>query len=216
MASSSLRSSLNHGLCSELTLSILPTFIAFLNTATMVLESLHDTDGFNDVGLENLKRLMALQDEYISNLNRITSSTMRTDREYIQAPDLNLQAFEVQPKFLSMYSYLAILAEKLLCDRKVSDDSEVERYYFLISTGFIEDMVIMPLSSIYGQRNKLAVVSIGQELQFDIVNSVPMLVHEISHYAGNDRRKRGVRAKSIFRSIAMYWLCSLLPLLPFW
>jgi len=214
MASSSLRSSLNHGLCSELTLSILPTFIAFLNTATMVLESLHDTDGFNDVGLENLKRLMALQDEYISNLNRITSSTMRTDREYIQAPDLNLQAFEVQPKFLSMYSYLAILAEKLLCDRKVSDDSEVERYYFLISTGFIEDMVIMPLSSIYGQRNKLAVVSIGQELQFDIVNSVPMLVHEISHYAGNDRRKRGVRAKSIFRSIAMYWLCSLLPLLP--
>ena len=56
---------------------------------------------------------------------------------------------------------------------KLATILEVERYYFLISTGFIEDMVIMPLSSIYGQRNKLAVVSIGQELQFDIVNSAP-------------------------------------------
>ena len=109
MASSSLRSSLNHGLCSELTLSILPTFIAFLNTATMVLESLHDTDGFNDVGLENLKRLMALQDEYISNLNRITSSTMRTDRESSRLLISIYKHSRSSLSFLSMYSYLLIL-----------------------------------------------------------------------------------------------------------
>lgn len=160
------------------------------------------------------ERLYSLQDDFFRAINMVMQCTMHGEKQFIQAPSLELTLFDIPPKLLVFYSSAVYSIVKKLNDGHRS-------FSFLISPDFRNDIHVKPISGrtqypqkrdghyISSHPNKLSIIYLDEEKIYNPNRLLALLCHEVAHYVGDASRKRKERAKSIFNSIAMYLLCTM-------
>ena len=187
--SKGLRGLLKRGYSDEFAISVLPSFVSYLQ----MREKMEAKDTQKETFA---KSLSAFMHRYFGAINTLASCTMHNERQFIQAPSYNATYFDIPPKLLAFYSAIAYNISKALCEK------EEEPYRFIIIPDYRKDIYVKPLDVKGAQPafEHLAVVYLNERYFYEPVTAIQLLAHEIGHYVGT--RKREMRAKKIFLSVS--------------
>lgn len=191
--SKALRALLKRGYSDEFAISVLPSFISFLQMRKHMVAKDKQEETFS-------KSLSAFMHRYFGAINTLASCTMHNERQFIQAPSYNATYFDIPPKLLAFYSAIVYNISKALCEK------DEEPYRFIIIPDYREDIYVKPLD-VKGSRpvsEHLAVVYLNERYFYEPVTAIQLLAHEIGHYVGS--RNREFRAEMIFRSVSTFLL----------
>lgn len=196
----SLKALLKNGFSEEFVLSVLSTFLSFLQITIdvqkyrdrIVLEK--DEECYLNESQEKMTR------HYFNALNILALCTMHSERQFVQAPAFNATYFDVPPKLLAFYS---AVARKILDTLRCEGDAD---YHFLFVPNYQKDINVRPLE-LEMQENisqHLAVAHLHESYFYDPVLTIKLFCHEAAHYLSD--RHREDRAKYIFRVISFILL----------
>lgn len=198
----SLEALLKNGFSEEFVLSVLPTFLGFLQINI-------DVDNYrNHTRLaEDEKHFLKESQEkmtryYFNSLNTLALCTMHSDRQFVQAPAFNAMYFDVPPKLLTFYS---AIAREISSALKTDSDAD---YHFLIVPSYQRDINVRALELEMNENlsQHLAVAHLHESYFYHPILTIELFCHEVAHYQSN--RHRADRAKYIFRTISFQLLAN--------
>ena len=196
----SLKGLLKNGFSEEFVLSVLSTFLAFLQI-TIEIGEYRDRIELKEDEEYVLKRSQEkMTRQYFNALNILALCTMHSERQFVQAPAFNATYFDVPPKLLAFYSAVAQEVLDALRD-------EGEPYYqFLFIPNYKRDINVrsMELEMRENLSQHLAVVHLHESYFYDPVLTIKLFCHEAAHYLSNRHRKE--RALYIFRVVSFLLL----------
>lgn len=198
----SLEALLKNGFSEEFVLSVLPTFLCFLQIAIDVQDYCSRMKPEKDMEIQLKGSQGKMMRHYFNALNVLALCTMHSERQFIQAPAFNAAYFDVPPKLLAFYSAVA---------RKISTALKTENgkdYHFLFVPNYQKDINIRPLELEMEEdpSQHLAVAHLHESYFYDPIFSIKLFCHEAAHYLSD--RKREDRAKYIFRAISFLLLAN--------
>ena len=198
----SLEALLKNGFSEEFVLSVLPTFLGFLQITI-------DVRNYSDrieLGKDEEHELKESQEKmtrhYFNALNILALCTMHSERQFIQAPAFNATYFDVPPKLLAFYS---AVAREILDNLRSESDAD---YHFLFVPNYQKDINVRPLELEMKENlsQHLAVAHLHESYFYDPVLTIKLFCHEAAHYLSN--RHREDRVKYIFRVVSFLLLAN--------
>lgn len=198
----SLEALLKNGFSEEFVLSVLPSFLCFLQITIDVQDYCNRMKPKKDVEFQLKGSQGKMMRHYFNALNVLALCTMHSERQFIQAPAFNAAYFDVPPKLLAFYSAIAREISNAL---KTEDGKD---YQFLFVPNYQKDINIRPLELEIEEdpSQHLAVAHLHESYFYDPIFSIKLFCHEAAHYLSD--RKREDRAKYIFRAISFLLLAS--------
>lgn len=196
----SLKALLKNGFSEEFVISVLSTFLTFLEI-TIALDE-YRNNGRLEISEE--LRLKESQEKmtrhYFNALNILALCTMHGERQFVQAPAFNAMYFDVPPKLLAFYS---AVAREIIQVLKSQEDAE---YQFLFVPNYQKDINVRPLELEMRQNlpYHLAVAHLHESYFYNPILTIKLFCHEAAHYLSD--RKREERAKYIFRATSFVLL----------
>lgn len=186
---------LKRGFSDEFVISILPSFISYLQMCVEI-----DSTASKDKAENFFIRFSKFKHRYFGAVNTLANCTMHTDRQFIQAPSYNATYFDIPPKLLAFYT---AIADRISSELRAEEE---EPYHFIIIPDYREDIYVKTLEvdNAKNAGQHLAVVYLCEKYFYDPVTAIQLLAHEIGHFVG--KRNREFRAKQIFRSISVHLL----------
>lgn len=213
------------GFADEFVLSVLPSLVEYTRVCETYANAIANPTTYSThVDLENaasrdqwkqkvLDKLEYVQREYIQALSTLVQCTIHGERQFVQVPALNCPIFNVPPKLLALYASMANLVTDALND---SDRT----FSFLIVPDFRDDIYVRPITKRLGDvkiaishPHNLLIIYLNEKMFYKPVALLSTLCHEGAHHLGGDARYREKRAKTFFRSVAMFVVCKTLPLI---
>ena len=198
----SLKGLLKNGFSEEFVLSVLSTFLAFLQI-TIDIQEYRDRMELKEDEEQRLKKSQEkMTRQYFNALNILALCTMHSERQFVQAPAFNAGYFDVPPKLLAFYS--AVAQEVLDALR-----GEGEPYYhFLFIPNYQRDINVRPMELEMRENlsQHLAVAHLHESYFYDPVLTIKLFCHEAAHYLSNRHRKE--RALYIFRVVSFLLLAN--------
>ena len=192
----SLEALLNNGFSEEFVLSVLPSFLAFLQI-TINVQDYRDRMRLKQDEEDRLKEsLEKMVRHYFNALNILALCTMHSERQFVQAPAFNATFFDVPPKLLAFYS---AVSWEILAALRAENDAD---YHFLFVPNYQKDINIRPLELKMNENpsQHLAVAHLHESYFYDPVLTIKLFCHEAAHYLSD--RHREDRAKYIFRVVS--------------
>lgn len=186
----SLISLLKKGFSDEFVVSVLLSFIAYLNICLTITE-----DDLRNHKIQN--SFNDMKHRYFGAINTLSLCTMHTERQFIQAPSYNATYFDIPPKLLAFYTAITFtISNNLLMPNEAP-------YRFVIVPDFRKDINVIPLtiSKKINTNEHLAIIYLAESYFYDPITAIQLLSHEIAHYVGE--RKREDRASYLFKSISL-------------
>ena len=196
----SLKALLKNGFSEEFVISVLSTFLAFLEI-TIALEAYRKEKRLESDEKHRLKESQEkMTRHYFNALNILAFCTMHGERQFIQAPAFNAMYFDVPPKLLAFYSAVAREILEVLISET---DAE---YYFLFVPNYQKDINVRPLELEMRQNlpYHLAVAHLHESYFYNPILTIKLFCHEAAHYLSD--RKRQERARYIFRATSFVLL----------
>ena len=198
----SLKGLLKNGFSEEFVLSVLSTFLAFLQI-TIEIRKYRGRIKLKEDEVYLLKKSQEkMTRQYFNALNILALCTMHSERQFVQAPAFNAIYFDVPPKLLAFYS--AVAQEVLDALR-----GEDEPYYqFLFIPNYQRDINVRPMELEMRENlsQHLAVVHLHESYFYDPVLTIKLFCHEAAHYLSDRHRKE--RALYIFRVVSFLLLAN--------
>ena len=208
----SIRALHKNGLSQEFILSFLPSLYCFMTICHEYMtcgDLMQHKDRYDlrRVPKENLSRF---QDDYFNCLNMLIQSTMHSERQFIQAPAVNMTLFDVPPKLIVFYTAIAdVIAEEL------NDEDRVFSFFFFFY--FRDDIHVRPISprypilSISEKTYSIFCINLDERSFYRPSYVIELLCHEVAHYVGDETRNRTGRAKGIFNCVGGWIFVRTLP-----
>lgn len=199
----------------EFVLSILPSLKGFMAVCNDYEMAYNKISGGNNIDDQHLisDKFSKLQDNFFNALNMLIQCTMHSERQFIQAPSVNLTLFDIPPKLLVFYAAVAHCVSSRL------NDDKKRTFSFLIAPDFRDDIHVRPISQSTADwndstvhPNKLLIINLDEESFYKPSIVVELICHEVAHHVGTASRKRSERADFIFKAVAMYVILVTLPL----
>lgn len=132
-------------------------------------------------------------------LDSLVNSAMHSERQFIQATAFNAMIYDVPAKLLAFY--MAIIND-MKAIMKEKDDAE---YTVILTPSFSNEIGVRVIS--YADRfeeklphNRLLKVEINEKSLYNPTEVERTMVHEISHFLGENIRRRDVRRERILFS----------------
>lgn len=198
----SLKALLKNGFSEEFVLSVLSTFLGFLQITIDVQEYRDRMMLAKDEEYQLKESQEKMTRYYFNALNILALCTMHSERQFVQAPAFNATYFDVPPKLLAFYS--AVAREILDALRSQSDAD----YHFLFVPNYQKDINVRPLELEMKENlsQHLAVAHLHESYFYDPVLTIKLFCHEAAHYLSDRHRKD--RAKYIFRVVSFLLLAN--------
>lgn len=196
----SLEALLKNGFSEEYVLSVLSTFLGFLQI-TIDIENYRKHANLKDDQCARLKESQEkMTRHYFNAVNILALCTMHSERKFVQAPAFNAIYFDVPPKLLVFYS---AVARQILNALKSNDDAD---YHFLFIPNYEKDINVRALELEMSKNlpHHLAVAHLHESYFYDPIFTIKLFCHEAAHYMSDRHRK--VRVKHIFRAISFLLL----------
>jgi len=201
----SLLALIKNGFSEEFALSVLPSFLMYLDTAAQYQNSIANPPNSTSPAIIRDHKY-ALQREYLQCLSTLIHCTMHGEKQFFQAPALNVNIFDIPPKLLAFYSALAYQITDILRD---SDDTQ---HTFLIAPDFRQDIYVKPVSRDSNTSDHILIMYLNEEQFYNPVTVIQVMCHEIAHHIGSEPRNRQYRAETIFHAFAGYILHVSIPI----
>lgn len=198
----SLKALLKNGFSEEFVLSVLSTFLGFLQI-TINVQEYRDRRLLTEDEKHHLKDSQdKMTRHYFNALNILALCTMHSERQFVQAPAFNATYFDVPPKLLAFYS---AVAQEILDALKTKGDAD---YHFLFVPNYQKDINVRPLELEMEENlsQHLAVAHLHESYFYDPVLTIKLFCHEAAHYLSDRHRKD--RAKYIFRVVSFLLLAN--------
>lgn len=198
----SLEALLNNGFSEEFVLSVLPSFLAFLQITINVQEYREQMRLKQDEEDQLKESLEKMVRHYFNALNILALCTMHSERQFVQAPAFNATFFDVPPKLLAFYS---AVSWEILAALRAANDAD---YHFLFVPNYQKDINIRPLELKMNKNpsQHLAVAHLHESYFYDPILTIKLFCHEAAHYLSD--RHREDRAKYIFRVVSFLLIAS--------
>lgn len=198
----SLAALLKNGFSEEFVLSVLPTFLDFLQIVSDV-QSYRDRTNPKKEEVYQLKESQEkMTRHYFNALNILALCTMHSERQFVQAPAFNATYFDVPPKLLAFYS---AVAREILDALRFGSDAD---YNFLFVPNYHKDINVRPLELEMKENlsHHLAVAHLHESYFYNPALTIKLFCHEAAHYLSD--RHREYRAKYIFRVVSFLVLAN--------
>ncbi len=206
------------GFADEFVLSVFPSLIEYTRLYRFLTESWLQPERLlgeghlpNSNEIEQWKKreiepmLEDIHREYIQSLSTLVQCTIHGERQFVQVPALNSPIFDVPPKLLALYSYMAYLITNTL------NDSKNRFFSFIVVPDFRDDIYVSQISKCIegtdaetGHPYNLLKINLNESLFYMPITLLSVLCHEIAHHVGGASRKRDLRAELFMRIVAMY------------
>lgn len=198
----SLEALLKNGFSEEFVLSVLPTFLSYLQITIDVQNYLEQMELEEDEWVRLKESHEKMTRHYFNALNTLALCTMHNERRFVQAPAFNVTYFDVPPKLLAFYSAVAQQIQDIL---KSETDAD---YHFLFVPNYQKDINVrtLELDMEYNLPQHLAVAHLQESYFYDPAQTIRLFCHEAAHYLSDRHRKD--RAKHIFRVISFLLLAN--------
>lgn len=207
----SLLALLKKSFSEEYYISVLPSYISYLN---FIQDSLDNIDLLRRRKKDNdwqiqVDLLIYMLREYYRALTLLDHSTIHDEKKFIQAPALNAFLCEIPPKLLALYTAIGSRITEKLCDEQ---GENLHRYSFLMVPDFRKDVYSRTISLDQASGNQVGIIYLEERLFYEPAHIIPIMIHEIAHKVGHQSRLREERVKAIFQCIAVYLLYKTLPI----
>lgn len=198
----SLEALLKNGFSEEFVLSVLSTFLGFLQITIDIQDYRNLTALEKDEELKLKESQGKMTRHYFNALNTLALCTMHSERQFVQAPAFNATYFDVPPKLLAFYS---AVARQILDALRAESDAD---YHFLFVPNYQKDINVRPLELDMRENlpQHLAVAHLHESYFYDPVLTIKLFCHEAAHYLSDRHRKD--RAKYIFRVVSFLLLAN--------
>lgn len=190
---------LKDGFALDLVLSIYESFWHLIDYITRLCQSTEEP------GLSRAERRETIQDlldAYAVSLTTIINCTMHSDREFIQVPAFNLFLQVVPPKLLAFYTAAANQIAKCLTEQ----DHRSARFTFLFMPSYKDGINVKSLMPSHEIDSRILAVNVQEKLLITPDRLLPLIGHEIAHYAGREPREREFRTACYLDSLLAYEL----------
>lgn len=146
--------------------------------------------------------VQGLLESYAACLATIVNCTMHSDREFIQVPAFNLFLQSVPPKLLAFYTSVANQIAKLL----TKGDQRRARFTFLFVPSYKDGINVISLMPAHEMDSRILAVNVQEKLLATPRALLPLIGHEIAHYAGRKTREREFRTVCYLDSLLAFQL----------
>ncbi len=190
---------LKDGFAQDLVLSI---YEPFWHLIDYIIYLCHGNERLDLSDAERRRTIQALLEAYAVSLATIVNCTMHSDREFIQVPSFNLFLQSVPPKLLAFYT----AAANQIAKRLTEQDQECARFTFLFMPSYKDGINVNSLMPPHEIDSRILAVSVQEKLLTTPDQLLPLIGHEIAHYAGRKTRNRELRTDCYLNSLLAYEL----------
>lgn len=175
-------------LSSDLATCLVPQFLDLLDYATKLFSSKRLTTR-NEI--DNIHTSFIT---FFSNIAILVDSMNQTNRQFVQVPDYHLPSFEIPPQILAYYT---VLSQKL---RTVFQDDPGTIYSLSISPKLVNTLSVtsLALQEVLPHHQWIS-MSMDEASFYMLKLTTETIAHEISHFVGQDNRKRGKRKECMMK-----------------
>ena len=190
---------LKDGFAQDLVLSI---YESFCHLIEYIINLCQNKEERSLSEAERRSTIQTLLEAYAVSLATIVNCTMHSDREFIQVPSFNLFLQSVPPKLLAFYTATANQIAKNL----TVQDQKDARFTFLFLPSYKDGINVNSLMPLHEVDNRILTVSVQEKLLTTPDRLLPLIGHEIAHYAGHETRERQLRNTCYLDSLLAYEL----------
>ena len=170
-------------LSEDLGVCLLPQFIDMLTYGSRLFAE-SETITRND--LERIQRSFG---DFFSNIAVLVDSMNQTDRQFVQVPAFHLPSFKIPPQIMAFYT---VIVRKML--EVLRDDDKDIFYGFTISPKLVNTLSVFSLSiQDIPLKNEWISMNMDEMSFYTLRLTMETMAHEVSHYIGEDLRKRELR-----------------------
>lgn len=155
---------------------------------------------------ERRRTIQTLLEAYAVSLATIVNCTMHSDREFIQVPSFNLFLQSVPPKLLAFYTAAANKIAKRLTQQDQNQNQARTQFTFLFMPSYKDGINVNSLMPPREIDSRILAVSVQDKLLITPDRLLPLIGHEIAHYAGRKTREREFRTACYLNSLLAYEL----------
>ncbi len=153
-----------------------------------------------DINKKVVEKIYDMYRTYFAFLNALTSSTIHSERQFLQTDSYQMLYFDAPPKLIAFYTAMA---------NKIASFMEKNTnniYTFLITPDFKEDIFVDSLTEdmTIGNEHNILIIHINEESMYDVVSTIKSITHEIYHHVGQDEELRRKRATPYIKSCLAY------------
>lgn len=144
---------------------------------------------------------------FLDSVNLIVQNSSTGDRQFVTAPGFNMQSYDLPSKLISFYASFVQQVTTLLNIKDSSGDTGGGHdYKFLTCVGMKQQLVVAKILECFCPETRLMLVEVPERQMFALKESMLMLTHEVSHFAGWTIRCRKEREEYMLQSIE--WMLS--------
>lgn len=172
--------SFNMGVC------LVPQFMDMFEYMTALFEQ-------NCFDIGNMKQARSGMSSFFSNILTLIDSMNHSNRQSVQAPSFHMMAFDMPPQIMAFYTAVARLLINVFCDDK-------HFYGFTISPQFTQELTVKSLAlQDVMPGDQFISINIGERSLYNLQMTTEVMVHEISHFVGEQNRCREIRKEYMLK-----------------
>lgn len=143
----------------------------------------------------DLERAQKSFGDFFSNIAVLVDSMNQTDRQFVQVPAFHLPSFNIPPQIMAFYT---VIVRKMLA--VLRDDNKDIFYGFTIAPKLVNTLSVFSLSiQDIPQKDEWISMNMDEMSFYTLRLTMETIAHEVSHYIGEDLRKRKVRKEAMIK-----------------
>lgn len=131
--------------------------------------------------------------EFVKALNLCVQNSNRSDRQFTQSLDFNVQIYSIPVRLNAFYNAFIYNVRQFLNDP--CGEEKKHEYEFLTCPGVVDTVQVSEIFKNMLEGNRLFLVNIPENEIYDMRLMLIMLGHEVGHFVGKRVRNRPARKK---------------------
>ena len=199
-------STLNRGISQYYILSFVESFYGLLEyidkkilkASNLSIKLFDEPRADKDYARIRSEAIIDVMNKFFNHMQSVSTSMLHSERKFIQTDPYQLMYFDIPPKLIAFYT---AIANQMVCC--LSDDKTNNKYHFLLSPDFKNDIYVDSLTQNRDLDNEqnILIIHINDKEIYNISNTIATIAHEIAHHVGQTADLRKKRAKLYVKSL---------------
>lgn len=146
---------------------------------------------------DDVEHIQRSFNEFFSNVAVLIDSMNQTNRRFVQVPSFHLTSFEIPPQIMAYYT---VIVRKML---DVLKDRETDNFYGLtMSPRLVNTLSVFSLGvPELLPKDEWISMNMDESSFYTLRLTVETLAHEVSHFVGEELRKRELRKECMIKCV---------------
>lgn len=155
---------------------------------------------------DDVESIQSSFNEFFSNVAVLIDSMNQTNRRFVQVPSFHLTSFEIPPQIMAYYT---VIVRKML---DVLKDRDTDNFYGLtMSPRLVNTLSVFSLGvTELLPKDEWISMNMDESSFYTLQLTVETLAHEVSHFVGEELRKRELRKECMIKCVFQILLNALM------